>query len=151
MKVYRIELKYSLLDEQSKKFYNSTNQGPMCNILGSWIYVLNGYSGLNLRTSMDYMLEPEDDGISHCSGWHFGFKDLEQFERFFNSDINSLEWSGFVIAVYEVPEKSVQLGGTQLCFIMRDSVLIEYLPLRKTMIDNKREKYGYPKKTIAYV
>ncbi|WNA15677.1 hypothetical protein XaC1_34 [Xanthomonas phage XaC1] len=151
MKVYRIELKYSLLDEQSKKFYNSTNQGPMCNILGSWIYLLNGYSRLNLCTSIDYMPEPESDGISDCGGWHFGFKDLEQFEMFFNGDINNLEWSGYTIAVYEVPEKSVQLGGKQLCFIMQHSVLIEYLPLRKTMTDNRREKYGYPKKTIATV
>ncbi len=123
--VYRVELKFSILDEDFKKNWYSTNIGPYVGRLR--IQNIGGYSVLNMQTSIECQPEPEDDGMKQVPyGKVFGFADIEQFCSWFKDDMANLDWSGFALALYEVPDNDVMYGNSQLAFSLSTAKLIKY-------------------------
>ncbi len=123
--VYRVELKFSILDEDFKKGWDSTNIGPYTGRLRT--KNIGGYSVLNMQTSIHYQPEPEEDGMKQVPfGKVYGFANIDQFCSWFNDDMARLDWSGFALALYEVPDKDVIYGNSQLAFSLSTAKLIKY-------------------------
>ena len=140
-KVYRVELKFSILDDNFKRTWDSTNIGPYVGIYK--VRNIGGYSFLNLRTSMEFQPEPCDDNMEHVSGKLFGFKDMEQFLSWFRDDMAVLDWSGYALAEYEVPEKDIVYGNSQIAFSKENATLIQYFDsCREVWKRNRYRRYA---------
>lgn len=140
VQVLRVELKFSILDKDFKKSWDSCNVGPYT---GRYrVDHIGGYPFLKLQTSMEYQPEPQEDGMKNIPyGKVFGFKNIEQFVKWFYDDMAWLDWSGFVLAVYEVPESSIIYGRSQLAFSLKEAELIQYYDsCRRVYKDHYRRK-----------
>lgn len=137
-KVYRVELKFSILDDNFKRTWDSTNIGPY---VGAYkVRNIGGYSMLRLRTSMEFQPVPDEDGMLNVSyGLLYGFKDIEQFLKWFRDDMAVLDWSGFALAEYEVPEKDIVYGNSQIAFSKENATLIQYFNSCREVY--KRQRY----------
>lgn len=136
VKVLRVELKFSILDDNFKRTWDSTNIGPYVGIYK--VRNIGGYSFLHLRTSMEFQPEPCDDNMKHVSGKLFGFKDMDQFLSWFRDDMAVLDWSGYALAEYEVPESDIVHGDHQIAFSKQNATLIKYFDSCRDVYKNHR-------------
>lgn len=115
VKVYRIELGYSTLNTKSKKNMLSTQQGPYTTY-DSWMSTANGYSVLHCTGNISRTPEPHEDGLESRFSVIYGFKDIAQMYVWFESDLLTLNESGFQLSIYEIPEEEVEYGFRQVQF-----------------------------------
>lgn len=127
-RVFRIEAIVSVLTPAGKRHHSSTNIGPF--VRREYLRELGCFESAYLRTPCNLQPEPEEDGMTIRYGWHSGCADMAQLIRFFRDDMPILEWGGYAVSEYEVPEQYINYGRSQVQFLMNHAVLISMKPPR---------------------
>ena len=128
MLVYRFELGFSYLTPYGAREMQSI--GPFARYYGD-LSSNNGYDRLRMATPMSFQPEPEDDGLYVKAGWAYGCDTLKSLVRFFHCDLGRLHRAGFQVAVYEVPDNHVEIGGHQVQYSVGSAELIRIMSVRE--------------------
>lgn len=132
--ILRVELCFSVLDENSKGNCISTQQGPYSTYEPNKS-TSNGYNGLWLSGSTFNNPEPHEDGLENRFSVIYGFKDLAQLYTWFEADILSLNEAGFKVSTYRVPEENVEYGRRQVQYQPCEAELVSIESIREAIHD----------------